>query len=288
MYKAWRSLTFWSVNILSINPFFSLFMGASDHTFSQDVINLTVASIQIISKIIGIQGCGTRISIWSLLIFSVWPVSVYVLYSIQQQKPQKRPVIFHSQGHSSSTESDLSSLIPVEIPAPVLEVFEVSANEVGAIYNSPNLQQFLMKNSQFWKHLCHTNYSSDLNFRPARLREDNLSFLPSLPHVRCCIPRQFHIFTFRKKRNLSHNINWKFSNNCTTLLLIKFLCPNDFCSAGIQRLSAHSAKHYVKSYSFSCIHSYHGPLQHSKLWNTVICLEAWVLNFCMLVSSPPM
>lgn len=146
MYKAWRSLTFWSVTILSINPFFSLFMGASDHTFSQDVINLTVASIQIISKIIAIQGCGTRISIWSLLIISLWPVSVYVLYSIQQQKPQKKPVIFHSQGHSSSTESDLSSLIPVEIPAPVLEVFEVSANEVGAIYNSPNLQQFLMKN----------------------------------------------------------------------------------------------------------------------------------------------
>lgn len=199
MYKAWRSLTFWSVTILSINPFFSLFMGASDHTFSQDVINLTLASIQIISKIIAIQGCGTRISIWSLLIVSLWPVSVYVLYSIQQQKPQKRPVIFHSQGHSSSTESDLSSLIPVEIPAPVLEVFELSANEVGAIYNSPNLQQFLMKNSQSWKHLCHTNYSSDLNFRPAHLREDNLSFLPSLPHVRCCIPRQFHIFTFKKK-----------------------------------------------------------------------------------------
>lgn len=57
-------------------------------------------------------------------------------------------MIFLSQGHSSSTESDLSSLIPVEIPAPVLEVFEVSANELGAIYNSPNLQQFLMKNSQ--------------------------------------------------------------------------------------------------------------------------------------------
>lgn len=74
-------------------------------------------------------------------------MSVYVLYSIQQQK-KERPVIFHSQGHSSSTESHLSSLIPVEIPAPVLEVFEVLANEVGAIYNSPNLQQFLMKNSQ--------------------------------------------------------------------------------------------------------------------------------------------
>lgn len=57
-------------------------------------------------------------------------------------------MIFHSQGHSSSTESDLSSLIPVEIPAPVLDIFEVSANEVGAIYSSPNLQQFLMKNSQ--------------------------------------------------------------------------------------------------------------------------------------------
>lgn len=71
-----------------------------------------------------------------------------MLYSIQQQKPEKQLVIFHSQGHSSSTESDLSSLTPVKISAPVIEVFEVSANEVGAIYNSPNLQQFLMKNSQ--------------------------------------------------------------------------------------------------------------------------------------------
>lgn len=68
-----------------------------------------------------------------------------MLYSIQQQETENRLVIFHSQGHSSSTESDLSSLIPVEISAPVLEVFEVSANEVGAIFNSPNLQQFLMK-----------------------------------------------------------------------------------------------------------------------------------------------
>lgn len=56
-------------------------------------------------------------------------------------------MIFHSQGHSRSAESDLSSLIPVEIFAPVLEVFEVLANEVGPIYNSPNLQQFLMKKS---------------------------------------------------------------------------------------------------------------------------------------------
>lgn len=49
---------------------------------------------------------------------------------------------FHSQGHSSCTESDLSSLTPVEITAPVLEVFDVLANEGGTIYNSLNLQQF--------------------------------------------------------------------------------------------------------------------------------------------------
>lgn len=241
MYKAWRLLTFWSVTILSINPFFSLFMGGSNHTFSQDFTNLTVASMQIISKLSVTQGCNTRINIWSILILSLWPMAVYVLYSIQQQK-KERPVIFHSQGHSTSTESHLSPLIPVEIPAPVLEVFEVSANEVGAIYNSPNLQQFLMKNSQSWKHLCHTNSSSDLNFRPALFREYNLSFLPFLPRVRCCVPGQFHIFTFKNRRNLSHNVNWKLSNNCIELLLIKFLWPNNFCSAGTQRLSAFIAK----------------------------------------------
>lgn len=187
----------------------------------------------------------------------------YILFS---SKKKERPVIFHSQGHSSSTESHLSSLIPVEIPAPVLEVFEVSANEVGAIYNSPNLQQFLMKNSQSWKHLCHTNSSSGLNFRPAQLREDNLSFLPSLPRVRCCVPREFHIFTSKNRRNLSHNVNWKLSNNCTELLLIKFLWPNNFCSAGTQRLSAYIAKvsgevlqHQLHS------HSHHSSLQHREL-----------------------
>lgn len=227
--------------ILAINPFFSLFMGANDNIFSQDVIDLTVAFIQIISKLSVFQECNTRINIWSILILSLWPMLLDVLHSIQQQK-KDRPVIFHSQGHSSSTESHLSSLIPVEIPAPVLEVFEVSANEVGAIYNSPNLQQFLMKNSQSWKHLCHTNSSSDLNFRPAQFRKDNLSFLPSLPHVRCCVQGQFHIFSLKNRRNLSHNVNWKLSNNCTKLLLIKFLWPNNFCSAGTQRLSAYLAK----------------------------------------------
>lgn len=143
-----------------------------------------------------------------------------MLYSIQQQGTEKWLVIFHSQGHSNSTESDLSSLIPVEIPAPVLEVFEVSANEVGAIYNSPSLQQFLMKNSQSWKHLCHTNSYSDWNFRPAQLREDNLSFLPSPPHVRC-LTRDSFMFSL-KGRNLNHNVNWKFNNNCIKLLPIKF------------------------------------------------------------------
>lgn len=213
-------------------------------------------------------------------------MTVYVLYSIQQQK-KKRPVIFHSQGHSSSTESHLSSLIPVEIPAPVLEVFEVSANELNAIYNSPNLQQFLMKNSQSWKHLCHTNSSSGLNFRPAQFREDNLSFLPSLPHVRCCVQRQFHIFTSKNWRNLSHNVNWKFSNNCTKLLLIKFLWPNNLCSAGIQRLSL--PKCHVKSCSISCIFTVTtAHCSTVSYWNTVFRLEARVLNFYALVSSPSM
>lgn len=175
-------------------------------------------------------------------------------------------MIFHSQGHSRSTESDLSSLIPVEIFAPVLEVFEVLANEVGAIYNSPNLQQFLMKNSQSWKHLCHTDSSSDWNFRPAQLREDNLSFLPSPPHVRCCLQRESFMFSLKKGRNLNHNVNWKLSNNCIKLLLIKFLWPNNFCSAGSQRLSAYTEKALCEVIQLQLhSHSYHSSVRHSKL-----------------------
>lgn len=218
-------------------------------------------------------------------------VSLCVIFYSAAKK--ERPVIFHSQGHSSSTESHLSSLIPVEIPAPVLEVFEVSANEIGAIYNSPNLQQFLMKNSQSWKHLCHTNSSSDLNFRPAQFREDNLSFLPSFPHVRCCVPRQFHIFTFKNRRNLSHNVNRKLSNNCTKLLLIEFRWPNNFCSAKQRHTEAYRdcqptlPKCYVKSYSFSFIHTVTtAHFSTASYWNTVFCLEVWVLDFYALVSSP--
>ena len=72
-------------------------------------------------------------------------------------------MIFHSQGHSSSTESDLSSLIPVEIPAPVLEVFEDSANEVGAqrlsAYNEKVLGEVIklqLHSHSYHSSVCHS------------------------------------------------------------------------------------------------------------------------------------
>lgn len=80
------------------------------------------------------------------------------------------------------------------------------------------------------------------------------------------------MFSLRKERNLNRNVNRKLSNNSIKLLLIKFLWPNNFCSAGTLRLSAYSEKalHEViqlqlHSHSFHSLVCHSKPLKHSNL-----------------------
>lgn len=195
-------------------------------------------------------------------------------------------MIFHSQGHSSSTESDLSSLIPVEISAPVLEVFEVSANEVGAIFNSPNLQQFLMKNHQSWKHLCHTVPQTG----PLEQLSSEKTICPfCLLLLMSDIVYQETVSCFRfKKEGI-----WTMSNENLVIIASSY-SSSSFCGLATSAQLAYRdcqptlRKCYVKSYSFSCIHTVTtAQFITVSCWNTVIWPQAWVLNFCTSDSSPP-